>query len=109
MKVSKVIGEVTVEFEAETVADAVKHISALEDVFGEDNCGHCQGANLRLMARESGGYQYYEVACKDCYHTLSFGIHQTGGTLFPKRRDQDGQALPNRGWQKWNPQTKRRE
>jgi hypothetical protein len=32
-----------------------------------------------------------------------------GGGLFPKRKDKDGNWLPDRGWVKWNSKTQQNE
>ena len=32
-----------------------------------------------------------------------------GGRLFPKRKDKEGNWLPDGGWVKWNPDTKKEE
>ena len=42
----------------------------------------------------------------DCGAKLAFGANKKGGGLFPKRKDADGNWLPDGGWQKWNPKTK---
>ena len=46
------------------------------------------------------------MRCMDCGARLAFGSHKKGGGMFPKRKDADGNYLPDRGWQKWNPKTK---
>ena len=42
----------------------------------------------------------------DCGAVLGFGQHKKGGTLFPKRKDADGNWLENRGWYKYKPPKK---
>jgi hypothetical protein len=32
-----------------------------------------------------------------------------GGRLFPKRKDKEGNWLPDGGWVKWNPDTQKEE
>ena len=44
---------------------------------------------------------YYEMRCLSCGAALSYGQHKKGGTLFPKRKDENGNWLDNGGWQKW--------
>lgn len=106
MKVTKTIGNLTVHFEGETQKDIFKQLSSLEEVFGEKACGKCGSENLRFVVRENDGNEFYELRCMDCGAKLSFGAHKKGGGLFPKRKDSDGNWLPDKGWQKWNPKTK---
>tara|TARA_Y100000004_G_C8912666_1_gene411657 strand:- start:281 stop:610 length:330 start_codon:yes stop_codon:yes gene_type:complete len=106
MKVSKTIGSLTIEFEAETVKDIFKQASSLEEVFGEVKCGKCGSENVRFVVRENDGNEYYELRCMECGARLAFGVHKKGGGLFPRRKDSDGNWLPDNGWQKWNPKTK---
>ena len=53
MKVTKTIGNLTVEFEGETQKDIFKQLSVLEEVFGEKVCGKCGSTNLRFVVREN--------------------------------------------------------
>jgi hypothetical protein len=52
------------------------------------------------------GNDYFEIRCADCGAILAFGQHKKGVTLFPKRKDDDGNYLPNRGWHKWTKENK---
>ena len=106
MKVTKTIGNLTVEFDGETQKDIFKQLSSLEEVFGEKVCGKCKSENLRYVVRENDGNEFYELRCLDCGAKLAFGAHKQGGGLFPKRKSPDGEWLSDRGWQKWNPKTK---
>jgi hypothetical protein len=44
--------------------------------------------------------KYYELWCQnpDCRAKLGFGQHKTGDTLFPKRKDKEGNWLSDNGW-----------
>ena len=53
------------------------------------------------MVRSVEGNDYYELRCGNCGGILSFGQHKKGGTLFPKRKDDNNNYLPNKGWHKW--------
>jgi hypothetical protein len=44
---------------------------------------------------------HYELICGACGGQFSFGQHKKGGSLFPKRKGDNG-FLPNRGWHKWD-------
>ena len=101
MKVTKKIGNLTIEFDGETQKDIFKQLSSLEEVFGEKACGKCGSENLRFIVRENDGNEFYELRCMDCGAILSYGQHKKGGTLFPKRKDADGNYMKHNGWYKY--------
>ncbi len=109
MEVTKKVGSLTITFEGETQKDIVKQLSSLEEVFGESACGKCGSENLRWVVRENDGNEYYELRCLDCGAKLAFGVNKKGGGLFPKRKDGEGNWLPDKGWTKWNSKTKQVE
>jgi DNA-directed RNA polymerase subunit RPC12/RpoP len=109
MEVTKKVGSLTITFEGETQKDIVKQLSSLEEVFGESACGKCGSENLRWVVRENDGNEYYELRCLDCGAKLAFGVNKKGGGLFPKRKDGEGNWLPDKGWTKWNNKTKQVE
>jgi len=106
MKVQLNAGKLNVAFEGETVRELWKQIAIFQEVFGETTCGKCGSENLRFVVRENDGNEYYELRCLDCGAKLAFGVMKKGGGLFPRRKDSDGNWLPDRGWTKWNPKTK---
>lgn len=93
-----------------TSTEMFAQAAALNEVFGINQCEACKSKNIRPRVRvvEKGKktYTYYEYVCSDCYARLSLGQHQTGGTMFPKRKDKDGNPLENKGWVKYNPNAK---
>ena len=105
MEVTKKIGSLTITFPAETDKAIVERLSTLEEVFGHTKCGKCGSENLKFNVRENGGNKYYELICQDCGTRLAFGVHKVGGGLFPKRKDSEGNWLPDKGWTKWNKET----
>ena len=109
MEVTKKIGSLTITFEGETQKDIVKQLSSLEEVFGESACGKCGSEKLKWVCRENDGNEYYELRCLDCGAKLAFGVNKKGGGLFPKRKDGEGNWLPDKGWVKWNNKTKQVE
>ena len=106
MKAKFKVNKLSVEFEADSVREIWKQLSTFQEVFGETSCGKCGSENLRFVVRENDGNEYYELRCVDCGAKLAFGANKKGGGLFPKRKDADGNWLPDGGWQKWNPKTK---
>ena len=106
MKVTKTVGNLTLDVDRETQKEVFKELAAFEEVFGESSCGKCSSENLRFVVRENDGNEYYEIRCVDCGARLAFGSHKKGGGLFPRRKDAEGNWLPDGGWTKWNPKTK---
>ena len=98
-----------VELEGETQADLFEQLSHFQEVFDESQCGKCQSEDLRFQVRNVDDNLYYELKCMDCGARLAFGVMKKGGRLFPRRKDRDSNWLPNRGWVKWNPETKQEE
>jgi translation initiation factor 2 beta subunit (eIF-2beta)/eIF-5 len=107
MKISyKINDKLTVELDGSGQKEIFKELSLVQEIFSEGNCGLCDSTNLRFVVRNVDGNDYYELRCSDCGAILSFGQHKKGGTLFPRRKDDNGNYLPNKGWHKWNPKDK---
>lgn len=103
MKVKyKVNNNLEFEVEGNGQKEIFKELAIIQEIFGEHACGICHKNNLRFVVRSVEGNDYYELRCSDCAATLAFGQHKKGGTLFPKRKDDNNNWLPNKGWYKWN-------
>lgn len=98
-----------VEFDSDSQRDLFEEISKFQEVFEEDTCGKCKSENIRFVVRNIDDNLYYELRCADCGAKLAFGAAKKGGGLFPKRKDNDNNWLPDRGWLKWNPKTEKSE
>lgn len=83
-----------------------KELSTIQEIFGENNCGLCKKSNLKYVVRNVDDNDYFELRCNDCGGVLSFGQHKKGGTLFPKRKDEQNNYMENRGWHKYVPTKK---
>lgn len=102
MKINyKVNDRLVFEIEGAGQKEIFKELAIIQEIFGESHCGLCDKSNLKFIVRNVEGNDYYELRCSDCGATLAFGQHKKGGTLFPKRKDDDGNWLPNKGWYKW--------
>jgi hypothetical protein len=111
MKVRIRYGNVELEGEGDTQKVVFSQLAAMTEVFREENCGCCNNQNTIFTVRrvpdpKSKGkkeFEYYEKRCltKNCGARLAYGQHNEGGSLFPKRKDEDGNYLPNRGWVKY--------
>lgn len=99
----KVSEKLSFELEGAGQKEIFKELSAIQEIFGEEYCGLCKSHNIRYVVRNVDGNDYYELRCSDCGAVLAFGQHKKGGTLFPRRKDDDGKWLPNRGWHKYTP------
>ena len=102
-------GRLKVELEAESQVDLFQQLGEFQEIFDETECGKCQSENLRFVVRNVDENLYYELKCLDCGARLSFGTMKKGGRLFPRRKNKDGEWLPDRGWVNWNPDTKKEE
>lgn len=93
----------TFEVEGSGQKEVFKELALIQEVFGEKQCGICKNTDIRHVCRTVEGNDYYELKCGSCGGILSFGQHKKGGTLFPKRKDENNEWLQNHGWYKWSP------
>lgn len=107
MKVKYKVGD-KLEFELEGAGqkEIFKELATIQEIFAEEKCGLCGSSNLRFVVRNVEGNDYYELRCNECGAILAFGQHKKGGTLFPKRKDDEGNWLANKGWHKWTGSSK---
>lgn len=122
-------GRINFEFEADNHVGVWKQLSSLQEVFEEEKCQKCGGTNLRFCVRKSSyeddkgkvkECEYHELRCRKCGAKLAYGVLDDGTySLFPKRKDKDGEWLghktvdgktkPTYGWVKWNAETSKEE
>ena len=102
MKVTYKAGKFTVEAEGSST-EVFEQLAAFDSVFG--NCvNKANGSeNIGFRHREVDGNHYYEMYDKDEFHVLKFGKTKKDGSLFPRRKDADGNWLDNGGWNKFDP------
>jgi hypothetical protein len=104
----KLTDKLTVSFEASGQKEILQNLSVLSEIFSHSHCGACRKPDIRYVVRETSKgtkkFQYYELHCQNpaCRARLAFGQHSEGGTLFPKKKDDEGNYLPNNGWVKFN-------
>jgi len=102
MKVTyKANDKLTFELEGSGQKEIFKELALIQEIFSEEKCALCKSSNLKFIVRNVDGNDYYELRCADCGAILAFGQHKKGGTLFPKRKDDNGNYLPNKGWHKY--------
>lgn len=89
------------ELEGSGQKEVFKELATVQEIFSEDKCGACKKDSIKFVVRNVEDNDYYEMRCLSCGAALSYGQHKKGGTLFPKRKDENGNWLDNSGWQKW--------
>ncbi len=104
----KVNARTIVHADGDTMADVFEQLAGMQEVFGYcERCGLCNSERLRYVVRENDGYKFFEVHCQnvDCRARFAFGqSKQHPGALFPQRKDKEGNAKPNQGWTRWEPE-----
>ena len=94
-------GRLEFEHETSSVKEAFEWLSAIQELFEENACGLCGKDHLTYEVREFDGNNYYKLVCRDCHATLDFGQRRDGANLFIKRKDPEGNQLPNHGWYRY--------
>ena len=88
---------------AENQRAVFEKLAAFEEVFDIKACGKCESENLRHVVRtDDKDNKYYELKCMDCYAKLRFGCTKVGNNLFPKRKDDAGEWLPDNAFMRWD-------
>ena len=97
-------GRLYFKVEGGTQKELFENIADLQEIFESDeNCGLCKSTDIRFRVREVKGNKYFELRCLACNAQFAFGQNKDMKSLFPKRKDDDNNWLPNRGWFKWQP------
>ena len=91
-------GRIEVETEVKDQRELVSTLGQLQELCEEPDCGMCGSKSLRHDHRKAGGYDYYELKCRGCGARLAYGQSNPVGQLWPKRRGENGEKLPARGW-----------
>ena len=91
---------VVIEVEAATQKELFAALAGAEEVFGVEQCGLCGSRNPRFLTRHQSGFVFYEMVCanSECRARLELGQSTDLKTLFPRRKDDEGNRLPNGGW-----------
>lgn len=89
------------ELEGSGQKEIFKELATVQEIFSEEKCGLCKKDHIKFVVRNVDGNDYYEMRCLSCGAALAFGQHKKGGTLFPKRKDENNNWLDNNGWHKW--------
>jgi len=101
VRYSAVSGRLVFEADMANAKEAFEWLSTVQELFEENACGLCGQSHLAYEVREHDGNNYYKLVCRDCHAQLDFGQRRDGNNLFSKRKDAEGNLLPNRGWYRW--------
>lgn len=110
----KVRPNLTIELEEDKQIDLFVSLASAQEVFSE-NCGKCKSQNIKFVVRKKDKSTFLELHCQDCGAKVPISPHDDkAGTIYVKRYEKDKETekltwLPNNGWQKWNPSTKKME
>ncbi len=95
-------GRVTVEVSGDSIKDVYRDLAMVQEVLdAESKCGCCNSDQIGFGHRIVDDNQFFELRCRACTAQFSFGQTKKGERLFPKRKDKDGNTLPNGGWSVW--------
>ena len=101
MKIRHKAGTLEVEVEGSDVKECFDSLAHATEVFSQTRCGACDNTEVRFIVRENKGFTFREVQCIECNASLAFGVRKSDGALYPRRKDEDGNWLENRGWVKF--------
>jgi len=110
----KVRPNLIISLEEDKQADLFVSLASAQEVFSE-NCGKCGSEDIRFLVRTNEKSTFLELQCNKCFAKLPISPHNDKtGTLYPKRYTKDEESgkltwLPNKGWQKYNRETKQLE
>lgn len=124
MKVTQTLENgITIHAEGENTMEVFEQLAELTEVFGEPNAiKDGQTAPYIFRVRTVGTDKFYELYSPKLKGAkLVYGCSKEGKKLYPKRmktdykgkavKDENDKAiyLPDRGWTRWNPETKTNE
>lgn len=105
-------GRLTAEIEGDKQTDVFSGLASFQEVFEHNTCGKCKKSNVRFVVRKNkDDDEFFEIHCSEagCRARLAFGQHKKGGSLFPSKKDKEGNWLPDNGWVKYNAATQKEE
>lgn len=94
-------GQLLFEVVGNQAKDIWQQVAQIQSLFeAESKCQLCEGTDLRYDYRVTkvGSYKYYELVCRNCGGFFRFGQLRETNEIYPKRKDAQGNYLPNGGW-----------
>ena len=114
MNISVNLGRFVVSQEGDNIKEAITGLveSGAMEILSNNKCGVCGGEDVLPLMREvldpedkkgKATFKYFEMRCqsKGCWARLALGQKKTDNQLFPKKKDDNGNYLPNGGWEKY--------
>ena len=102
-------GQLSFKLTGESVKDIFEDLAEVEEIFDVPMvCGVCENSDVAHRVRENGGNKFYELHCltPSCRARFSFGQSKDQKSLFPKRKDGDGNWINNGGWERYQANAK---
>ena len=107
-------GRLTFELEGQTQAELFEKLAQTQEIFENRRCTKFgeESDEVNFVVREVDGNKFYELQYAGENPKLwgcrkSFGqSKQNKGQLFPHRKGEDGEFLPDNGWMKYDRETK---
>ena len=112
----KMSDKLTFVAEANTQKELFEKVAEIDkwaEIFSVESCGVCKNRNIKFQLRitepakegknKGKSFKFYELVCTSpkCHAKMCFGQIQDGISLFPKKKDANGEYLPNNGWAKY--------
>lgn len=90
--------EYTVELEGDTPKALFAKLSEFVETFQPGVCGNCTCPEIFPVTRTIDGNQFFSFQCSKCHYSLNYGQNKSGGKLFQKKKDANGQYTKTNGW-----------
>ena len=85
------------------VKEIFKQLALFEEVFCRStNHKNEKSDELSFSVREHDGNDFFEIKDEDGW-AFGFGQTKVGQKLFPRKKDANGEWLPDNGWSKYDP------
>lgn len=104
MRITRKTDGMDITVEGDDIKVCFDQLSSAMEIFGEVRCGACDCTDVRFATREAKGFTFREAQCRECGCSLSFGVKKSDGSLYPRRKDENGNWLENHGWVKFQRQ-----
>ena len=103
----KVSDRLVFEVDTDSQKDMFRQLASIDEVFGDNTCpltksGQPSDKVIFSVRKDKEGNEYFERKCTEApYAALSYGQHKNTKTLFPRRKDSEGNWMDNKGWFVW--------
>jgi hypothetical protein len=95
----------SLKVQGETLKELFRTMATAQELFADSQCGLCHSEDIKFRVRQADTYEFFEKVCAACNGVLAYGQRRDGSGLFPRRKSEAGELLPNGGWLKWTKET----